>query len=699
MEAWRGMSDEKRKEIFANFMPQELTDEEKKDAVTSLLSNELVTFRVNHLEKAFLHLKISRIAPDINKTMEDVRKLKQSAQRLIEKESQLFLWKTILYQRKQLFQSSIECGPYDPIRVIDKRGSGQHRRKKIVTSNGIVPIKFKSVQNNNHQQITREKILNNHSDIHLRQILNRAFERYKKELQEVNSLVSHNHHHRQIIYDSLNNHDNLNSPQRFNLAKNGTSHSSSPSSSHQVTPVISSDDEEFVSSLMTEKSLEDSNSYPLYDLKPSRMEVTSIDSSARYRQLLQDYQKRKKKASNIFDLSKIKSEDSKPSSMSSLIDVIKRVNGVGEDKVTLVSPPSLPVAPATKRKKKKPPPKRKKKNNIDHFRPSVKDDDTVAVKKQIKKEPKSPNGLEKLELPNVVPGIEVMSRKLDLNLDSIKKEKKEGKNVFDFDEDDDVVDSKDGLSLDGLPPPKTPMLAACLSSTASISNSSLTNPHLSASKTVQTPLMTSSLASSNQSSANAQTPKISSSIVSNSVVTSTSTATRIPPSTSVSHSSPSMVSRPVTSNNLAIPPSVQTKGNKTKGNSSSILLKNQNSITVPSTSSSHLLPSTINPSPTTAGIPYPPSISGQSVVKPSQLSQVAVSTTGHSPVAVHYNNAQPFLSVIRDVFRSQPAPNLPGSIQQIVVPSSVLTSGRPAQIVLGKLFLNESVSCPIFQKY
>jgi hypothetical protein len=118
------------------------------------------------------------------------------------------------------------------------------------------------------------------------------------------------------------------------------------------------------------------------------------------------------------------------------------------------------------------------------------------------------------------------------------------------------------------------------------------------------------------------------------------------------------------------------------------LLKNPNSITVPSTSSPHLLPSTINSSPTTAGIPYPPPVSVQSVVKPSQLPQVAVSTTGHSPVAVHYNNAQPFLSVIRDVFRSQPAPNLPGSIQQIVVPSSVLTSGRPAQIVLGKLFLN-----------
>ena len=135
------------------------------ETVEMLLSDQLTRFDSDPLDSLYFQMRVTRLSPDINKIMEDVKRLKVEAYRLQEKEYQLILWKEVLSRRRQLMLTSLKCSQDDIIRLDNKS------KTKNGHINGIHELKTQSMKIN---KMTGR----------------RACLRYKKELQEIHSIAT-----------------------------------------------------------------------------------------------------------------------------------------------------------------------------------------------------------------------------------------------------------------------------------------------------------------------------------------------------------------------------------------------------------------------------------------------------------------------------------------------------------------------------
>ena len=353
-DGWDLLSASKRNELMKKFAPESLNYSEQEESVRMLLRDDLTKFDTNPLDSMYFQLKISRLAPDINKTLEDVKRLKLTAQRLKEKENQIILWKEVLSRRKQLLCGSISCSPDEPL------AARTRLKRKSLSALPHVPLPA--------DQVCMQSVRLTEKTIRS------ADRRYKQELKELNSL----------------------------------------------TVITSDDDEDLIfESEDGEHFYDDIACHPFqkdFNLK-NRPEKTD---DMRYKKLLSDYRqknkhRRKEGVKKEIPNSNDKSENRQFSDQ--LNAIISRVGGAADDMVMLASPPISPLG-VNKTKKRKP------------VNAAVKRKASSKADKLIKKEPLSPVP----ESKPLLPGIELMSRKLDLNLNGLKKEHKTV-DVFDFHDD------------------------------------------------------------------------------------------------------------------------------------------------------------------------------------------------------------------------------------------------------------------------
>ena len=345
-QGWNLMSDHKKDELLNKFMPESLDLKDKSESISMLLQDDLTKFDVNPVDSMYLNLKINRLAPDICKSMEDVKRLQLDARKLKEKENQMILWSQILCRRKRLLKLSLNCSPDDPI---GREANGRHltkRKSNLTSSDG-------------------HKLCHNSFPV-TEKIRKRVEKRFRDEMRSLSSLT-----------------------------------------------VITSEDEEEDLSLESDDDVLDC--IPVSNgLKSERFREQT--DNQRYMKLLLDFQRKKKKKRSKSEHHLNSVCDASNSKNGELSQIIARVSGNSCDRLVLTSPPPPPVC-------------HKKKRNSNAATRKIASTKTPAHK-SIKKEPLSPT----CDSKPLVPGIELMSRKLDLNLNSFKKEKKTA-DVFDFDDD------------------------------------------------------------------------------------------------------------------------------------------------------------------------------------------------------------------------------------------------------------------------
>lgn len=352
-DSWELLSDGKKEEIINKFLPSSLTSSEKSSTVNQLFNSDLKFFTTDPLEVAFFQLKITKVAPDISRTLEDVRKLNAKASKLKEKENQLLLWTEVLSRRKRLLKQSLSCTSYDSIQPLDKK-------QQLITDSNYNVIGDK-----------RCDLIPGY----IGQVVKR---RYNREMKDLHSLIG------------------------------------------KKSAVISSDEEDLQDSsshstnnldLLFGENVEANCNTPLL-LKQQTFESTVKNSSKfsseschdsyseyRYRLLMKQH-KRKKKMTNNSKLPR----STVVNSNGILDDIIARAKGIGDDSVLLLPPPTTIHCKPVKKIKK--------------------------LKTQQSSVSLNENCLIKPEKEVTSTGLEVMSRKLNLNLESVKKE-----SVFDFTED------------------------------------------------------------------------------------------------------------------------------------------------------------------------------------------------------------------------------------------------------------------------
>ena len=346
-DCWESLSDGKKDEITNRCLPSSLTSGEKSSTVHQLLNSDLKTFGVDPLETAFFQLKITKLAPDISRVLDDVRKLNAKACKLKEKENQMLLWTEVLTRRKRLFKESLSCAPFDSIQALDK----------------------KQLIKDSHYNVSGDKRCDLIPD-YIGQIVSK---RYHRELKDLHVLVGKKN---TVISSDEEDHsshatDNVD----FLFGENVETNCNAPLflKQQKFDPV---------------KSSSSSSSFTSNKLNESRHDSYS---EYRYRILMKQH-KRKKKMSNKLPPSTV------VHSNGILEEIIARAKGIGDDSILLVSPPSMRHCQPVKKLKK--------------FKSSL-DDLLIQPEKEV-----------------TSTGLEVMSRKLNLNLESVKKE-----SVFDFTED------------------------------------------------------------------------------------------------------------------------------------------------------------------------------------------------------------------------------------------------------------------------
>lgn len=117
-DSWTSLSQSTKDDLMQKFMPQELETSEKNETIHLLLNGDLKRFETNPLDMIYFQLRISKLAPDLSKTLEEVKILRKKAMRLKEKETQINLWKHVMRSRYMLLKSSLEFSPEDVMRVL-----------------------------------------------------------------------------------------------------------------------------------------------------------------------------------------------------------------------------------------------------------------------------------------------------------------------------------------------------------------------------------------------------------------------------------------------------------------------------------------------------------------------------------------------------------------------------------------------------
>lgn len=166
---WHMLSPSKRQELMKKFLPQSLGQSQQEESVRMLLGEDLTVFDVNPLDSLYVQLRISRLAPDINKTLEDIKRLRLKALKLKEKENQMIMWKEVLSRRKQLLFDSISCSPDEPLATRTRL-----KRKSL----SVLPH---AADADAHVPVQCMRIT--------KQISRAADRRYKQELKQLNSLT------------------------------------------------------------------------------------------------------------------------------------------------------------------------------------------------------------------------------------------------------------------------------------------------------------------------------------------------------------------------------------------------------------------------------------------------------------------------------------------------------------------------------
>lgn len=107
-ERWyKSISITKRNQLMDKYLPSNMSHHDKEQTMKLLLDNQLTRFESNPLDTSYMHLKLSRLAPDLAKTFDDVKLLRLKAQKLKEDEHQLNVWKEVLAKRHKVFKKAI----------------------------------------------------------------------------------------------------------------------------------------------------------------------------------------------------------------------------------------------------------------------------------------------------------------------------------------------------------------------------------------------------------------------------------------------------------------------------------------------------------------------------------------------------------------------------------------------------------------
>ncbi|KAI1301600.1 Nuclear factor related to kappa-B-binding protein [Halotydeus destructor] len=154
-EIWENcLSDPKRSEILNKHLPRTMSKEEKNETIQLLLNHEMNRFSEDPLHHVFMHLKLQRLAPDIAKTLEDVRILKHKAKRLKEEEIQIEIWDDVLKKRQHLFKQSLKCSASEPNYLLGNIKSftsspilKESRKSLVISSQNSTKKRSTNVQN------------------------------------------------------------------------------------------------------------------------------------------------------------------------------------------------------------------------------------------------------------------------------------------------------------------------------------------------------------------------------------------------------------------------------------------------------------------------------------------------------------------------------------------------------------------------
>lgn len=114
MTLWQtAVSPATKETILQKYLPSHMTAEEKNETLKMLLDNRLTRFDVNPLDRIYTQLRLQRLAPDIAKTLSDIKQLHQKAQEIKEEEFQIKILKDVKSKRRRFLTRASKIGIAD----------------------------------------------------------------------------------------------------------------------------------------------------------------------------------------------------------------------------------------------------------------------------------------------------------------------------------------------------------------------------------------------------------------------------------------------------------------------------------------------------------------------------------------------------------------------------------------------------------
>ncbi len=134
---WDQLSEDKRHQLMDNYLPKELSSDEKQKTIELLMSGSLNRFSFDSLSDVFINLKLQKMSPDLVKALEDVKLLRKKLFKIYEQKRQSLLLKDVLNKRKLLFNQSIhsnddnliKCKPINKNSLLSQSSSLKERVK------------------------------------------------------------------------------------------------------------------------------------------------------------------------------------------------------------------------------------------------------------------------------------------------------------------------------------------------------------------------------------------------------------------------------------------------------------------------------------------------------------------------------------------------------------------------------------------
>ena len=105
---WNQLNETKRQELVNNYLPKELSNDERLKTIELLMNGSLNRFNFDSLSEAFICLKLHKLSPDLVKALEDVKSLKKKLFDIYEQKRQSVLLNDVILKRKQIFNQSIQ---------------------------------------------------------------------------------------------------------------------------------------------------------------------------------------------------------------------------------------------------------------------------------------------------------------------------------------------------------------------------------------------------------------------------------------------------------------------------------------------------------------------------------------------------------------------------------------------------------------